>query len=57
MAGFIFSLDSEESLQECIENGVYSTNFKSLTKNFWNAAYEGTFADYISMKEGDFIFL
>ena len=56
MAGYIMTLDSEDSLVECISNGVYSTRFKEQTSNHWNTAYEGTFADYFSMKQGDLIF-
>ena len=56
MAGYIMTLDSEESLRRCIKNGVYSTRLSATKNNNWNIAQEGTFADYYSMKEGDYIF-
>jgi len=55
MAGFIFLMDSEESLKKCIRNGYYSTNLAS-PNNRWAAYHEGTFADYLSMKSGDNIY-
>lgn len=57
MAGYIFSLNNIESLDYSIQNGVYSTILNKVPKNnIWGAAHEGTFADYITMKEGDNIF-
>ncbi|WP_205825373.1 hypothetical protein [Bacillus sp. RO1] len=57
MAGYIFNLDSEESLVYCIENGIYGTNFKKIPdNNIWRKEHEGTFADYLSMKEQDNIY-
>ena len=56
MAGYIMTLDSEESLKECVRNGIYSTRFGDVNNNQWNTPKEGTFADYFSMKEGDHIF-
>lgn len=55
MAGFLFSLDNEESLIECINRGVYSTRL-SEPGNVWGIHHEGTFADYSSMKEGDNVY-
>lgn len=55
MAGFLFSLDNEESLIECINRGVYSTRL-SEPRNVWGIHHEGTFADYSSMKEGDNVY-
>jgi hypothetical protein len=55
MAGFLFSLDNEESLLECINRGVYSTRL-SEPRNVWGIHHEGTFADYSSMKEGDNVY-
>ncbi len=56
MAGYIFTLDSIESLKNIIESGVYSTNLKLPTKNIWNIQHEGTFADFLSMSEGDYVY-
>lgn len=55
MAGFLFSLDNQQSLITCINNGVYSTRLSSPNK-IWGIPHEGTFADYSSMKEGDNIY-
>lgn len=57
MAGYIFSIDNMESLNNSIQNGVYSTILKKIPKNnIWGAPFEGTFADYITMQEGDNVF-
>lgn len=56
MAGYIMTLDSEESLRKCIRNGVYSTRLSETKNDNWSVAHEGTFADYYSMKDGDYIF-
>src|SRR5699024_5385118 len=57
MAGYIFNLDNKQSLKDSIANGVYSTILKSTPKNnLWNTAHEGTFADYLTMKEGDNVY-
>lgn len=55
MAGFLFSLDNDQSLIECINRGVYSTRLSEPT-NVWGIHHEGTFADYSSMKEGDNVY-
>lgn len=55
MAGFLFSLDSEESLIDSINRGIYSTRLSD-PKNVWRIHHEGTFADYCSMKEGDNVY-
>ena len=55
MAGYIFSLDSIESLSLYIENGVYATKLTP-PKGYWKAHHEATFADYVTMKEGDNIY-
>lgn len=49
------TLDSIESLEMCIETGTYSTNL-SEPNGKWKIHHEGTFADYLSMKEGDNIY-
>ena len=56
MAGYIFTLDSFDSLKEIIKNGVYSTKMNVPGKGNWLPAHEGTFADYLSMKEGDNVY-
>lgn len=55
MAGYIFNLDRIESLEYCIENGVYST-LLSIPKSNWHDTIKATFADYFSMKEGDNVY-
>ena len=55
MAGYIFTLDNEDSLHEMVAKGVYSTNLK-ITTPYWKAHHEGTFADYFSMNEGDNVY-
>lgn len=57
MAGYIFNLDNKQALETSIIDGVYSTILKSIpSNNLWNAAHEGTFADYLTMKEGDNVY-
>lgn len=55
MAGYIFNLNSIESLEKCIKTGTYSTLIKSPTTS-WPAYAQATFADYFSMKEGDNVY-
>ncbi|MCH5343559.1 MAG: hypothetical protein J1E64_05920 [Acetatifactor sp.] len=56
MAGYVFAIggdaDSIDVIRECAEKGVYSTYLKSLHP----MSFEGTLADYISMKPGDNIY-
>lgn len=56
MAGYLFSLNSQDSLQFCIYNGVYSTILTNPVPGSWRAHQEGTFADYTTMKEGDNVY-
>lgn len=49
------TLDNLKSLEMCIETGTYSTNL-SEPNGKWMTHHEGTFADYMSMKEGDNIY-
>ena len=56
MAGYLFSLNSIQSLIESINLGVYSTLISSPSNNIWRIQHEGTFADYCSMKEGDNVY-
>ena len=55
MAGYIMTLDNLESLRNCIQTGTYSTNLSEPNGN-WKTHHEGTFADFLSMKEGDSIY-
>lgn len=56
MAGYLFSLDSNESLISSIQKGVYSTRIKDPSNGIWRINVEGTFADYCSMREGDNVY-
>lgn len=56
MAGYIFTLNNIDSLNEIIENGVYSTNINIPQNNNWGPHHEGTFADYLSMTTGDNVY-
>lgn len=56
MAGYLFSLNSIESLIESINLGIYSTLISRPNNNIWRIQHEGTFADYCSMKEGDNVY-
>ncbi len=57
MAGYIFSLDSLDSLHLYTRNGVYGTKLKlSIPFRSWRASHEGTFADYATMRAGDSIY-
>lgn len=55
MAGYLFGLDNLESLNACINKGVYSTRLSN-PNNSWKIHHEGTFADYSSMKAGDNVY-
>jgi len=55
MAGYIFTLDSIESLKKISQTGVYSTKL-NVPKSIWGISHEGTFADYYSMKPGDNVY-
>ena len=57
MAGYLFSIGSKttdpiEVIRECAASGFYSTKLGSLSPT----VFEGTLADYISMKPGDNVF-
>lgn len=57
MAGYIFNLDSEESLVLYTSCGVYATVLNiSENINHWNTAQLGTLADYVTMKPGDNVY-
>lgn len=55
MAGYIFNLDNLDSLQLYAYKGVYGTKLSTPT-GYWRTHHEGTFADYITMNEGDNIY-
>jgi len=55
MAGYIFSLDSLDSLRLYTRNGVYATKL-SPPSGSWKVHHEGTFADYATMQAGDHIY-
>lgn len=57
MAGYVFAIgdssgDQYNIMKECINNGVYSTYIKTIHP----IPFEGTLADYVSMKPGDNIY-
>jgi hypothetical protein len=56
MAGYIFNLNSDKALVNSIKNGVYSTNLTIPSNEIWKIPHEGTFADYLSMQEGDNVY-
>lgn len=56
MAGYIFTLNHMNSLKKIIKNGIYSTNLSEPKNNLWKIHHEGTFTDYLSMKEGDNVY-
>lgn len=56
MAGYIFSLNNNQALENLIQNGVYSTNLSHPKNNKWKIHHEGTITDFISMKAGDNVY-
>ncbi len=56
MAGYVFAIGQTEdvlaAIRECAERGVYSTYIRSISP----MSFEGTLADYMSMKPGDYVF-
>ena len=56
MAGYVFAIGNDTDpvsvIRKCAEEGVYSTYINSLSP----FPFEGTMADYLSMKEGDNIY-
>lgn len=56
MAGYVFAIggnsNAEEIIKECAERGVYSTYLNSISP----IPFQGTMADYLSMKPGDNIY-
>jgi len=55
MAGYLFNLDTVESLEMYIKNGIYSTKLSD-PDGLWKRHHEATFADYATMKSGDNIY-
>ncbi|MFN2576744.1 MAG: hypothetical protein ABR607_03530 [Pyrinomonadaceae bacterium] len=55
MPGYIFGLNSLDSLLLYTRNGVYATRL-SEPNGSWRGHHEGTFADYATMKAGDNIY-
>lgn len=55
MAGYVFLIGVRGTIAQCIDSGVYSTVIKPPRGN-WVTAYEATFADYVSMREGDNVY-
>lgn len=56
MAGYIFNLNSLDSLKLYIDNGVYATKLSPPEKGYWLKHHEATLSDYITMKENDNIY-
>ena len=56
MAGYLITLSDEQSLENCIRTGTYSTILNSPRFDSWGGNHEGTFADYLSMNENDLVF-
>lgn len=56
MAGYVFAIGGDEDpvsmIRECAEKGIYSTYLKGIAP----LSFEGTLADYMSMKPGDNIY-
>jgi len=62
LAGYIFNLKAEKKPEKALKNlkdllysGVYSTIMK-LPDSYWRTPHEGTFADFMTMKEGDNVY-
>jgi hypothetical protein len=56
MAGYIFSLDSLDSLHLYTKHGVYATKLSPPSRSSWLTHHEGTFADYSTMHAGDNVY-
>jgi len=55
MAGYLFLLDSNTALENCIRNGIYSTRL-NVPNGRWRAHHEATFGDYITMQQADNVY-
>lgn len=56
MAGYIFNFNNMDSLKKSIVEGVYSTIINLPKSPHWRSQHEGTFADYMTMQEGDNVY-
>lgn len=56
MAGYIMTMSEYELIEDCIDKGIYSTFMELKKEGVWRIHHEGTFADFLSMKEGDNIY-
>lgn len=55
MAGFLFLLGDASSVADVFSSGVYSTRVTP-PSGHWMSFHEATLADYLSMREGDYVF-
>jgi hypothetical protein len=55
MAGYLFALDSLDSLELYAVNGVYGTKIRR-PGPYWGAAHLFTLGDYLTMRPGDLVF-
>jgi hypothetical protein len=55
MSGYIFALDSLDTLRLYAENGVYATKI-SRPDHHWNVNHLYTLGDYLTMRPGDLVF-
>lgn len=57
MAGYVFAIGGDhnqiQTIRDCVKRGAYSTRLNSL---YSAVPFEGTLADYLSMKPGDNIY-
>ncbi len=56
MAGYLFLVNSEDAMRECMETGTYSTLVGEPRNGIWSGPAEGTFADYATMRPGDNVY-
>lgn len=57
MAGYVITMRSIKDIENCIEQGIYSTEIRhKIADGRWLMPHEGTFADYLSMKAGNHIY-
>lgn len=55
MSGYLFLLDDDADVKDVFNSGVYSTRM-SLPKGHWGSHHESTLADFLSMRDGDWVF-
>lgn len=56
MAGYLMNMSNWESIESCVNDGIYSTRLPKLKGSYFLIPHEATFADYLSMKPGDNIY-